>query len=119
LTNHEDEPTLESEAHEIAESLAEGGGEGAGAGAEAKSLKCLECGKTFKNEALASYHGEKSGHSNFEESTEEIKPLTEDEKTAKLEEVGYSLCYCHLSVRRRFEAKQRELTRIDFVYDGS
>lgn len=41
----------------------------------------------FRNTALANYHGEKSGHENFEESTEEIAPLTEEEKKAKLEEL--------------------------------
>ncbi|EPT01102.1 hypothetical protein FOMPIDRAFT_1016089 [Fomitopsis schrenkii] len=51
---------------------------------EAKSIKCSQCGKTFKNTALANYHAEKSGHDQFEESTEEIKPLTEEEKKQKL-----------------------------------
>ncbi|KAA1470109.1 hypothetical protein DENSPDRAFT_864554 [Dentipellis sp. KUC8613] len=53
-------------------------------GAEAKSIKCAECGKVFKNTALANYHAEKSGHDQFEESTEEIKPLTEEERAQKL-----------------------------------
>lgn len=57
------------------------------AGVEAKSIKCTQCGKIFKNTALANYHAEKSGHDQFEESTEEIKPLTEEEKKAKLEEL--------------------------------
>ncbi|BGP19749.1 hypothetical protein JCM10213_004376 [Rhodosporidiobolus nylandii] len=56
-------------------------------GAEAKSLKCMECGKVFRNTALAQYHGTKSGHSQFEESTEELKPLTEEEKEEKLREL--------------------------------
>ncbi|KIY65701.1 hypothetical protein CYLTODRAFT_492106 [Cylindrobasidium torrendii FP15055 ss-10] len=55
--------------------------------AEAKSIKCSECGKIFKNTALANFHAEKSGHQSFEESTEEIKPLTEEEKAAKLQEL--------------------------------
>ncbi|KAG7445167.1 uncharacterized protein BT62DRAFT_933591 [Guyanagaster necrorhizus] len=57
------------------------------AGLEAKSIKCSECGKTFRNTALANFHAEKSGHIAFEESTEEIKPLTEEEKIAKLAEL--------------------------------
>ncbi|KAM6497236.1 Ubiquitin-related domain containing protein [Amanita muscaria] len=57
------------------------------ADAEAKSIKCSECGKVFKNTALANFHAEKSGHDQFEESTEEIKPLTEEEKKQKLEEL--------------------------------
>ncbi|KAK0214962.1 hypothetical protein IW262DRAFT_1465735 [Armillaria fumosa] len=57
------------------------------AGLEAKSIKCSECGKTFRNTALANFHAEKSGHTAFEESTEELKPLTEEEKSAKLAEL--------------------------------
>lgn len=42
--------------------------------AVAKSLRCVDCGKFFKNADLANYHAEKSGHENFEESTEEVLP---------------------------------------------
>jgi hypothetical protein len=67
-----------------------------------QSIKCSQCGKTFKNTALANFHAEKSGHDQFEESTEDvrlshivgqtillmtflkIKPLTEEEKSQKL-----------------------------------
>jgi len=59
----------------------------ASTGAEAKSIKCSQCGKIFKNTALANYHAEKSGHDQFEESTEEIKPLTEEERKQRLEEL--------------------------------
>lgn len=31
------------------------------------------CGKVFKNTALANFHAEKSGHDQFEESTEEVR----------------------------------------------
>ncbi|KAF8809526.1 hypothetical protein BYT27DRAFT_7094269 [Phlegmacium glaucopus] len=55
--------------------------------AKVKSIKCSECGKTFKNTALANFHAEKSGHDQFEESTEEIVPLTEEEKKQKLAEL--------------------------------
>ncbi|KAF8887322.1 ubiquitin-related domain-containing protein [Infundibulicybe gibba] len=54
---------------------------------EAKSIKCSECGKIFRNTALANFHAEKSGHDQFEESTEEIKPLTEEEKKERLSEL--------------------------------
>ncbi|KAM0747869.1 hypothetical protein T439DRAFT_85096 [Meredithblackwellia eburnea MCA 4105] len=70
---------------------------GVGEGEEAKSIKCMECGKIFKNTALASYHGEKSGHDQFEESTDEIKPLTAEEKEAKLADL-----------RARMAEKKRE-----------
>lgn len=39
-----------------------------------QSIKCAQCGKIFKNTALANYHAEKSGHDQFEESTEEVRP---------------------------------------------
>jgi len=55
--------------------------------AEARSIKCSQCGKIFKNTALANFHAEKGGHDQFEESTEEVKPLTEEEKKQKLEEL--------------------------------
>ncbi|KAI0290621.1 ubiquitin-related domain-containing protein [Russula brevipes] len=57
------------------------------AGVEARSIKCSECGKIFKNTALANFHAEKSGHDQFEESTDEIQPLTEEEKQQKLMEL--------------------------------
>ncbi|KAK7062536.1 hypothetical protein VNI00_000024 [Paramarasmius palmivorus] len=60
---------------------------GAAEGVEAKSIKCSQCGKIFKNTALANFHAEKSGHDQFEESTEEIKPLTEEEKQERLAEL--------------------------------
>lgn len=54
------------------------------ADAEAKSIKCDDCGKLFKNEMEVSFHAAKSGHSNFSESTEEKKPLTEEERKVQL-----------------------------------
>lgn len=59
-------------------------------GAQAKSIKCSDCGKIMR-EALVSFHAEKSGHTNFEESTEEIKPLTEDEKKERLAQMRQKL----------------------------
>ncbi|KAJ8489230.1 hypothetical protein ONZ45_g13664 [Pleurotus djamor] len=65
-------------------------------GAEAKAWmfliyrrgdRLMTCGKIFKNTALVNFHAEKSGHDQFEESTEEVKPLTEEEKKQKLAEL--------------------------------
>lgn len=61
---------------------------------EAKSIKCSDCGKILKTAAFASFHAEKSGHTNFEESTEEIKPLTEEEKKERLQESESSSILC-------------------------
>ncbi|GAA5885841.1 hypothetical protein JCM16303_000076 [Sporobolomyces ruberrimus] len=68
---------------------------------EAKSLRCTECGKIFKNAALAQFHGTKSGHTSFEESTEEIKPLTEEEKAEKLKELK-----AKMDEKRKIQAKK-------------
>ena len=38
-----------------------------------QSIKCSICSKTFRNTALANFHAEKSGHDQFEESTEEVR----------------------------------------------
>jgi len=57
------------------------------AGAEdlqARSLKCNECGKLLKSEQEATAHAARTQHTDFSESTEEIKPLTEEEKKEKL-----------------------------------
>ncbi|TIA87262.1 hypothetical protein E3P99_03296 [Wallemia hederae] len=51
------------------------------------SIKCDDCGKLFKNQALAGYHAEKAGHASFSQSTEEIKPLSEHEKAERLQQL--------------------------------
>ncbi|ADV23763.1 DNA-binding protein [Cryptococcus gattii E566] len=71
--------------------------------AVAKSIKCSECGKIFRSQATASFHAEKSGHDQFEESTEEIKPLTEEEKKAKLQELREKL-----AIKRAAQSKEDE-----------
>lgn len=56
-------------------------------GAVAQSYKCNECGKILSNMANLELHANKTGHSDFEESTEIKKPLTEEEKKAKVAEI--------------------------------
>ncbi|KAF1987858.1 hypothetical protein K402DRAFT_392151 [Aulographum hederae CBS 113979] len=60
-------------------------------GEEARSLVCNDCGKKFRSTAQAEFHASKTEHTDFSESTEEIKPLTEEEKKAKLEELRQKL----------------------------
>jgi hypothetical protein len=55
--------------------------------AVARSMKCMDCNKLFKNAEMAEWHAHKTNHINFEESSEETKPLTEEEKKQKLEEL--------------------------------
>lgn len=61
------------------------------AGEEARSLVCNECGKRFRSQAQAEFHASKTEHVDFAESTEEIVPLTEAEKKARLEELRQRL----------------------------
>jgi hypothetical protein len=97
-----------------------------------QSIKCSECGKIFKNTALANFHAEKSGHDQFEESTEEvrvhaisfasrscfyvapqIKPLTEEEKKQKLAELREKMSEKRMrkAEEEAKEAKANELIR--------
>ena len=59
----------------------------AGGGATAQSYKCNECGKILSNMANLELHANKTGHSDFEESTQHVKPLTPEEKAAKIAEI--------------------------------
>lgn len=52
-----------------------------------QSYKCNECGKTFSNMANLELHANKTGHSDFSESTEAAKQLTPEEKAAKVQEI--------------------------------
>ncbi|KAH2097817.1 hypothetical protein KXV84_003341 [Aspergillus fumigatus] len=73
-------------------------------GEEPRSLACNECGKKFRSQAQAEFHASKSGHADFSESTEEIAPLTEEEKKAKLEELRQKL-----AAKRAAQAEQDKL----------
>ncbi|KAF8492961.1 ubiquitin-related domain-containing protein [Russula emetica] len=86
---------------------------GSGAVIEASSIKCSQCGKIFKNTALANFHAEKSGHDQFEESTDEIKPLTEEEKSQKLVELREKMAEkrARKAAEEAKEAKANELIR--------
>jgi len=57
------------------------------AATDAKSLRCKECGRLFRSQVAAEAHAEKTEHVDFEETTEEIAPLTEEEKAQKLQEL--------------------------------
>ena len=67
-TSGQDDQLSEADSAAIAAAMAED------SQPTAKSLKCVDCGKLFKNADLANYHAEKSGHGNFEESVEEVPP---------------------------------------------
>ncbi|TVY22119.1 UBX domain-containing protein [Lachnellula hyalina] len=56
-------------------------------GEVARSMVCNICQKKFRSMAQAEFHASKTEHVDFSESTEEIAPLTEEEKKQKLEEL--------------------------------
>ncbi|KAK4224404.1 ubiquitin-related domain-containing protein [Podospora fimiseda] len=80
----------------------------------AKSLVCKECGKKFRTHDAASYHAGKTEHTDFEESTEELAPLTEAEKQARLEELREKarLKKETQSQQEKEEAKRNEQIRL-------
>ncbi|KAI9801355.1 MAG: hypothetical protein M1825_003334 [Sarcosagium campestre] len=77
------------------------------AGEEARSLVCNDCGKRFRSQAQADEHVD------FAESTEEIAPLTEEEKKQKLEDLRRKLAEkrASLSAADKEEQKKNEAIR--------
>lgn len=80
-------------------------------GEEARSLVCNDCGKKFRGQSQAEFHASKSGHVDFAESTEEIAPLTEEEKKQKLEDLRARLAEKRKgqSVQEKEEKKRNEV----------
>ena len=60
-------------------------------GETGRSLVCNDCGKKFRSTAQAEFHASKTEHQDFSESTEEIAPLTEEEKKQKLADLKEKL----------------------------
>ena len=81
-------------------------------GEEAKSLVCGECGRRLRSHAQAEFHATKTGHVDFSESTEELAPLTEEEKKAKLEELRKKLAEKRsgTSEQDRLDKKRNEVS---------
>jgi len=75
-------------------------------GEQARSLLCKDCGKKFRSTAQAEFHANKTEHQNFEESTEEIAPLTEEEKAARLAELREKL-----AAKRAGQSEQDKLDK--------
>lgn len=78
--------------------------------AQAQSLVCNECGKKMRGVAEAEFHASKSGHTDFSESTDEIQPLTEEEKKQKLEDLRQKLALKRAaqSEQDKIDAKRNE-----------
>lgn len=73
-------------------------------GEEARSLVCNECGKKFRSTAQAEFHASKTEHTDFSESTEELAPLTEEQKKERLEELRQKL-----AAKRAAQAEQDKI----------
>ncbi|KAL8938100.1 MAG: hypothetical protein Q9216_004073 [Gyalolechia sp. 2 TL-2023] len=82
-------------------------------GEQARSLVCNECGKRFRSQAQAEFHASKTQHVDFAESQEEIVPLTEEEKKARLEELRQKLAEkrAGVSEQDRIDKKRNEEIR--------
>lgn len=82
-------------------------------GEEARSLVCNECGKKFRSQAQAEFHASKTEHVDFAESTEEIAPLTEEEKKARLQELREKLAAKRAgqSEQDKIDKKRNEVCR--------
>ncbi|KAK6839780.1 hypothetical protein PG990_011389 [Apiospora arundinis] len=65
--------------------------EALGDGQVAQSIVCNDCGKKFRTQELAGFHAEKTGHDDFAESTEELAPLTEEERAQRLQDMRAAL----------------------------
>jgi hypothetical protein len=90
-------------------------------GEEAKSLVCNDCGKKFRSVAQAEFHASKTEHQDFSESTEEIAPLTEEEKKARLEELKQKLAEkrANLSEQEKADRKKNEEIRRKSTKEGA
>lgn len=79
LMNHQDDDDIDEPIAKVPKS--------SGKAVLAQSYKCNECGKILSNMANLELHANKTGHSDFEESTQQAKVLTEEEKIAKIAEI--------------------------------
>lgn len=79
---------------------------------EAKSIKCNECNKLFKSQIEVEFHASKSGHSDFSESTEEKKALSEEEKKEQLSKLEEKLKQKRLEREAKEKEEQLERERL-------
>ncbi|CAO3664358.1 unnamed protein product [Umbelopsis ramanniana] len=79
----------------------------------AQSLICNDCQKLFRDASAAERHAIRTSHQNFSESTEIIKPLSEEEKKEKLAELKARLAEKRAlrEVQEKEEKKSNEKIR--------
>ncbi|GMH93792.1 hypothetical protein TrVE_jg1872 [Triparma verrucosa] len=107
ITAHQDDPMDTEE--EPSGAICMEAGKVSADSAIVKSYKCNDCGRILSSMANLELHANKSGHSDFSESTEEVKPLTEEEKKAKVEEIKQLLA-AKKAQREEEEKKQNVLS---------
>eukprot|EP00080_Pristionchus_pacificus_P007242 PDM67262.1 ubxn-1 [Pristionchus pacificus] len=78
------------------------------------SYKCNDCGKVIRDENGMMFHASKTGHENFEESSDNIKPLTEEEKKVQAgllkEKIKESMKKkAELEEKEKFEREKRRV----------
>uniref|UniRef100_A0A1I7ULE7 UBX domain-containing protein n=1 Tax=Caenorhabditis tropicalis TaxID=1561998 RepID=A0A1I7ULE7_9PELO len=71
----------------------------------AASFKCDDCGKLLADEDAIMFHASKTKHENFSESSEQIKPLTAEEKAAKVLEIREKI-KVHQEKKAKLEAEE-------------
>jgi hypothetical protein len=79
----------------------------------AKSIRCVETGKLFRNMNTAMIYAERSGKTNFEECDEEIPPMSAEEKAKKIEELKERIASkrAERAEAEKEEAKANEISR--------
>jgi len=75
---------------------------GGAADVTVRSYKCDDCGRVLKNEEEMEFHAAKTSHSNFSESNEEKRPLTDEEKAEQMKRIEEKLKV------KRAEREERE-----------
>ncbi|CAB3408308.1 unnamed protein product [Caenorhabditis bovis] len=77
----------------------------------AASFKCNTCGKLFRDENGMMFHANKTKHDDFSESSEVVKPLTDEEKKAKVEELREKIRAHRAIKEKQEEEEKRELEK--------
>lgn len=72
--------------------------------AKASSLKCDDCGALLRNEDEVMFHAGKTGHENYSESNESVKPKTKEE----IEEAKKRLADRLVRIRKEKAEKERQ-----------
>ncbi|KAJ1653427.1 UBX domain-containing protein 1 [Dispira simplex] len=78
----------------------------------AQSLRCNECEKNFKSVTEAEYHASKTGHTDFAESIETVKPLTAEEKAQRLVQLKKRMAEKKAERLAREAEEERERERL-------